>query len=227
MKNFNKKQIKKWRLIKLFFYTLYFFTVFSVVIIFRVNWLATFLLIISGVMAIIAELASEKETNFKKGESGELVVENILKSIPNIYAYRDVIIESDAVWNIDFVVVSLSGIFIIEVKTYEGRIIANNDNWYQFIKAKRRVIGSFSKQAKSNAFKFREYIISKNHSYPYPYFTPVVVLTNPFDKNDIKNSNVAVTSPDEIQKIIAEGSKLSIQQVELLVAELDKLVVRL
>lgn len=227
MKNYNKRQIRKWRLIKLFFYTLYFFTAFGVVIIFKINWLATFLLIISGVMAIIAELASEKETNFKKGESGELMVENILKSIPNIYAYRDVIIENDAVWNIDFVVVSQSGIFVLEIKTYKGRIIADNDNWYQFIKAKRRVIGSFSKQAKSNAFKFREYIMTKNPNYPYPYFTPVVVLTNPFDKNDIKNSNVAVTSPEEIQKIIAGGSKLNSEQFEFLIDELDKLGMRL
>lgn len=207
----------------------FFIAVVVVSIVFNVHLIATTILILSGLFIVFADMAIVKEANYKKGISAEIAVEKLLGGIPGIYVYRDLTLGKEDLWDIDFVIVSQGGIFVLEVKAYEGRITADNDVWYQHINGKRRVVSSFSKQARGNALMLRKYLEAQLLIIPIPFITPIVVLTNPFSKEDVRNdkNKTLVAAPEEIRNIVLGDRKLDSDKVVWIVSELDKLGSRL
>lgn len=186
MERFNKKQVFKWKSIKVLGYFAYFVGIISTVLYFNVAWVPTFLIVLLSGFIFIIDIAETKEKSYKNGEAGELAVEQVLQTIPNIKFYRDISIGEDVKWNIDFVVVASNGVFVLEVKTYDGRITSNGDIWYQFRNSRRHPVSSFSKQAKSNSYNLINYMKEKYSDAHFPYFNPVVVLTRDYKESDIE-----------------------------------------
>lgn len=203
MKSFNEFQIQKWRTIKLIGYTIYIIGILTTVLYFNIALLPTFLIVLFSSFVFLIDLADNKQKKFKQGEDGELAVEKVLQLIPNIQYYRDVSIGEEGKWNIDFVVVSGTQVFVLEVKAYGGRICSNGDMWYQYINGKRRTITSFSNQAKSHSANLIKFLKAKYPDVHFSYFHPLVVLTMPFDDKDImvKDSHYLVAKPEDLTRL--------------------------
>lgn len=185
MKNFNTIQSKKWGVIKIFSYVFYIIGTLSTVLYFNIALLPTVIIILLCVFIFLVDIAESKERSYKNGEAGELAVEQVLQTIPNIKFYRDISIGEDVKWNIDFVVIASNGVFVLEVKTYDGRITSNGDIWYQYRNNGRYPVPSFSKQAKSNSYNLIKHMKEKYSDVHFSYFNPVVVLTRDYKDSDI------------------------------------------
>jgi len=96
--------------------------------------------------------------NLKLGLEGEGLVTKILKSVlPDQYYLINDVTSSDCYGNIDHVILSPNGIFVIETKNYKGKISCQRDLWSRKSGGK---IGGPSIQAKSNASKIYKIIKS-------------------------------------------------------------------
>ena len=90
-------------------------------------------------------------SNKLRGYFGEIKTGNILNSLPkkdykvlnNLMLYSD-----NKTHQIDHLVVSKYGIFVIEMKNYQGKVVGNEfkDNWKQFIGSKTNLFYSPVKQ---------------------------------------------------------------------------------
>ena len=135
---------------------------------------------------------SFKLDNFEKGNKGEKAVCKILHELEEdsgIVFYSNVILPSSTA-DIDFIVISKTGIFCIEVKNYSGDITAYNDKWYQLINGRKNKINSPADQAVNNAHRFKEYIKLNLHNDYIDntvFIKPLVVLVNNFKKGDIRS----------------------------------------
>lgn len=223
MKDYGKTQKRKWSVIKSLAFIAYIVVSIGTIQFFDIDWIGAALLLFSSILIYLYIGAEDREVNFKKGIFGEELIEKELKNIGFIHHFRDLTIE-DGKWNIDFVVVASTGVFVLEVKSYEGRILAYGDAWHKVTNGKRKPLASFSKQAKSNAFKLRQYLSSKINK-NLPYFTPVVVLTNPYNREDIvvNSSNYLVCGIEELTATMDRDYKLNPQLREELIRKLNVL----
>lgn len=229
MKNYNQKQIFKYRARKWLSWIMFFIVCGFTAYFFKVNPWALFLIGVSTFGIYLSNIFEEKETYYSKGEAGELEIEKELSNINNIVVYRDVVLGEDNQWNIDFVVVADSGVYVIEVKAYEGKITANGDSWYRYINNKRRPVASFSKQAKLNAANLNSYMKEKFPDKKIPFVKPVVCLVKPFNREDIKvdeEKKVLVVSPDELFDMFEKSKVISSELVNTAIDCLDKITVR-
>ena len=96
--------------------------------------------------------------NFKRGLDGESHVTKLLKSaLPNQFYLINYATPSDGYGNIDHIILSPNGIFVMETKNLRGKITCQGDLWSRKSGGK---IGSPSKQAKGNAKKIKDIIES-------------------------------------------------------------------
>jgi hypothetical protein len=110
-----------------------------------------------------------KYKGFRQGEAGETAVIDALKK--NLgkgnLIVNDVVLK-DNTGNIDHIVIGQYGVFVIETKTYRGRIVCDGDNWFSEKKIGEKTVliklnYSPSKQAKSNAVRLSSFL---KDSYP-------------------------------------------------------------
>jgi hypothetical protein len=169
---------------------------------YKIPWQGMSLIAFASFLIFLLDFAESKQKQFLRGESGELKVAEVLSKIPEIKYYRGLTIDGSKA-DIDFVVISQAGVFVLEVKTYDGRVTANGDVWKTYIKNKRVNTASFSTQAKQNAVRLRSYLERKCSLSALPYFNAVVVLVNPFDKSaiSINNCHYQVCSPEELKTL--------------------------
>lgn len=203
MNNYNKYKSRKWQYIKSFGYSAFYIGIVGTSLYFGIALFPTFLIVLFSSFIFLIDLADNEQKKYKQGEDGELAVEKLLSAIPNITFFRDLAVGEDAKWNIDFVVIASNGIFVLEVKTYDGRISSNGDIWYQFRNNRRHPVSSFSKQAKSNAYNLINYMKGKYSDAHFPYFNPVVVLTRDFNEADIRieDGKYTVVSLEQLKSL--------------------------
>jgi hypothetical protein len=154
-------------------------------------------------------LLLDKYWNFTKGDIGESKVAKALTKIPGAGIYNDIILPN-AKWNIDHVVVTSGGIFVIETKNYEGKMEANGDYWYQTTYGKRKKVDSFTKQAKSGAIQLRNYLLElvKHPDKDKLFVKPIVVLIGKFERKDIVTTDDVVDLRELVGLI--ESSKVEL-----------------
>lgn len=227
MRNYSRQKMKYWYTRKVIGYVFYLIIAIIVTIVFKVNLIAVFLLVISSLGIYLAELATGKYQNYEKGEIGEMAVEEELRKIQNIIVYPDFIL-NDGSWNIDFVIVSIGGVFAVEVKNYDGEISASQDYWYRNLNSKRQQIPSFSKQAKGAAFNLFAFLKNSSPDLRIRYVTPVIVLTNNYSSSKIKtDEKVKVTSVEGLFDLISQVSSNNKADLEKVVRILDGVAARL
>jgi hypothetical protein len=159
-----------------------------------------------------------KYNNFKKGFEGESDVTELLKSnLPDDYYLINDFTTKDGYGNIDHIVLSPSGIFVIETKNWKGKITCYVDHW-------STNMGSPSKQARRNAWKISNIIQSlerfKRRSI---WVEPLVVFANPEVELDLKDITVEVKKINELlyYLITNEGKKqFSTEELDLIGEEI-------
>jgi len=137
-----------------------------------------------------------KYTSYKKGFEGEFMVTKLLKlGLPDdFYLINDVKIKDKTgkVRNIDHVVLSPRGIFVIETKNWKGKITAYHDQW-------STTWGNPSIQAQKNALFIKNVIDSLEHFKNLRIWVePIVVFTNSDIDLDVWDMAVKVAKLNEL-----------------------------
>jgi len=155
--------------------------------------------------------------NFKKGFEGESDVTELLNShLPDDYYLINDVVTKEGYGNIDHVVLSPSGIFVIETKNWKGKMTCYADQW--------STNSSPSKQAKINACRIRNIIQSlERFEHRNIWVQPIVVFANPEIELDLKKITVKVKKLNELlyYLITNEGEKqFSTKDLELIGEEI-------
>ena len=169
--------------------------------------------------------------NYGKGEKGEAVVANVLSGIENCYSYQNVMLPNGKM-DIDHIVISRKGIFVIETKNYSGRIEVFGDKWYRTekrkygIKSKRKLLPkSPNTQALMNAMKLRKFLLTKlpENMHDKLFIKPVVVMVNEFKPDDIYTKDIILDLSSLNNEIYSKDFKVDKQILVQVKKELDKL----
>lgn len=107
----------------------------------------------------------QRYLHYSSGYEGERKVVEQLIGLNDDYSLINDIKVPNSFGNIDHVLLSPNGIFVIETKNFEGKIRCDGDNWYQYKEhwkvSQEHEIKSPSKQAKGNALSVKNFLISK------------------------------------------------------------------
>jgi hypothetical protein len=159
----------------------------------------------NGLLGKIKRLFLKEARDCYKGRIGEDTVIKILKGLDDsCYLVNDIVLPSSK-GNIDHVLLTTKGIFAIETKHWDGKIVCNGDKWR--IRSKKvffcskdfRTNGSPSRQAISNAFKLSEFIKSELfHGNFKVWVEGLVVFTNPNATIELKDTSVRILRSSEL-----------------------------
>ena len=162
------------------------------------------------------------------GEEGEDIVSkelSMLEKLGGCFVYDNICLPNRK-GNLDHVVVSRKGIFVIETKNHAGKYKIINKDWFHkdggFFEKYSKVPNPPINQATGNAVALKEYLTDRIRN-PKIFVNPVVVLVNGLDT---KNSNPAdlVISPEMLKETLYSYGLT--QERELLIEvknELDNL----
>lgn len=156
--------------------------------------------------------------SYKYGFEGEAHVTKLLKSaLPDDYYLINNVIPNQGYGNIDHVVLSPKGIFVIETKNWGGKISCHEDQW-----SRRR--GNPSKQVRVNALRIKNVIQSLEQFESVKLWVEaVVVFSNYNAKLSINNPTVEVKKPYELPSYLLNykgKNKFSTQELELMAKEI-------
>lgn len=137
-----------------------------------------------GITGIVIRLFSKDARNHNKGMHGEDIIIKTLQGLDDShYLINDVILPISH-GNIDHILLTSKGIFVIEAKHWEGEIICHGDDWYRryhkgLFNTKEFVLSSPSRQLKRNAFNLSKHIESElfNNTYKI-WVSGILVFTN-------------------------------------------------
>ena len=157
------------------------------------------------------------EESMIKGLAGESMVKGILKKLPDdYYALHSLILEKDqGSTQIDHVVVSRYGVFVVETKNYIGKIYGNDDKdeWTQIIlndvTYKRKRWKTYTYVTKNKFYNpVRQnlghvYEIKKIlKEYSYLPIVSIVVFSDSADISGVKSNNHVINMRDLIKTIM-------------------------
>ena len=135
-------------------------------------------ILIAFFIVFLFVLFTRRKTIFiSKGKSGEIRVSNILSRLPDDYhIFNDVYLNNNAYsTQIDHVIISQYGVFVIETKNYSGDVYGheNAENWTQYLQGEGYKFRNPIKQNQSHvvAIKNALHIASCN-------IIPIVVFLN-------------------------------------------------
>lgn len=152
---------------------------------------------------------SKRYDDHSKGLIGEKKVTEILKDLGNDnYLINDITLDR-AFGNIDHILISKHGIFIIETKNWEGQIICDGDNWNKRYENDYRQfdldIQSISKRIKGNA-RFLRLLIEDRifHNLMNIWVEGIIVFTNENAKIKVNNPTMPVLTIEELNDHITK-----------------------
>lgn len=160
---------------------------------------------------------SSRGIEVTKGFIGESIVKGILKNLPDdYYAIHDLILEkTQGSTQIDHVVVSKYGVFVIETKNYIGEIYGNDDrdDWTQIILTdvtyRRKRWKTYTYVTKNKFYNpVRQnlghvYEIKKIlKGLPYLPIVSIVVFSNSADISGVKSNNHVINMRDLMETIM-------------------------
>ena len=169
--------------------------------------------------------------HYERGEYGEEVVANKLSEIEHSYSNQNVMLPNGKM-DIDHIVISRKGIFVIETKNYTGRIEVYGDKWYRTekrkfgIKSKRKLLPkSPNIQALMNAMKLRKFLLTKlpEDLHNNLFIKPLVVMVNDFNPEDIHTKDKILDIGSLHEEIYSENLQVDRQLLIMVKDILDEL----
>ena len=169
--------------------------------------------------------------SYERGDQGEIVVANKLLEVEHSYSYQNIMLPNSKM-DIDHIVLSRKGIFVIETKNYTGRIEVYGDKWYRTeklkfgIKSKRKLIPkSPNTQALMNAMKLRKFLLDKlpKNTHDKLFIKPLVVMVNVFNPEDIHTKDKILDIGSLHEEIYSENLQVDKQLLIMVKTLLDEL----
>lgn len=162
-----------------------------------------FVLIIFVILII-----SSKKDDISKGDKGERNVSTILSSL-NENEYKilnDVMLrtKSGKTTQIDHIVVSCYGIFVIETKNYSGWIFGheNSEYWMQVIYKEKHKFRNPVKQNQSHIFALKDLLVE----YKDIEYFPIVVFVGNAELKDITSQTPVIYGNDILKLIYSNAT---------------------
>lgn len=172
-----------------------------------------------------------KYKGFTQGATGEALVHDALqKNLGKGNLILHDIVLDENIGNIDHIVIGQYGIFVIETKTYHGRIICFGDTWYRDWKIGERTEQmklkySPSKQAKNNAIHLKSFFRQYYPKLADEWIWAIVIIINnqsETEQLEIKTKPDDCEIYDSIPKMITEIKKER-NPINLSLSDLSKL----
>jgi len=180
-----------------------------------------FLFAIVIVLVLIFKLNKHKI----KGKIGELRVSNQLYKLNDeeFKVINDVLIQTDdRSSQIDHIVISIYGIFVIETKNYTGWIHGNENSeyWTQSIYKKKTNFKNPIKQNWAHIYALKEILSDYKHLTYYP----IIVFAGNAELKNISSTIPVIYDRELFQTIMSKRRipNLSIEQVKNIVMKLNK-----
>ena len=178
------------------------------------------------------EKAENVEQRDSFGKQGESEVSKIISALPEAYRiYNDVMLKgSTSTVQIDHVIVSVFGIFVIETKNYKGEIFGNEKErmWRKIWKGTKKDFYNPVKQNKAHIAALKMNTMMKNSN----AYIPIIAFSNDADLKHLDTPLVKLKSKNGtvvnfkhiIAKITAFKEKvLSETQVEKICISIEQL----
>lgn len=150
--------------------------------------------------------AEQKRIANMKGELGEYKINFQFERLPNEYKYlADVMIKSKrGLTQIDHIVISPYGIFVVETKNYAGWIFGNQDDkfWMQTFHNKKNRFYNPIWQNKGHVHALKELL----KDYKNLKYYPIIAFTRRCELREIK-SDTLVIYDTEISNVILRRNK--------------------
>lgn len=146
-----------------------------------------------------------------KGKEGEKWVHNILMALPNEYYVMDDVVLNTVrgTTQIDHIVISKYGVFVIETKNYRGNIYGNDDSkkwnqnivtdvtyrkkwWKTYTYVTKHQFYNPVKQCLSHMYEVKKSL----KEWPYLKIVPIVVFTGGADLSNIHSKNHVIYDND-------------------------------
>lgn len=167
-------------------------------------------------------LTPTNSSNEKLGKIGEEEVSNVLHMLPrDKYVVIDnlLYLNNNRTHQIDHVVVSNYGIFIIETKNYSGSVYGSDryNTWYQYLANKRY---TFLNPVLQN-YGHVKALESKIPEYK-DYFVPIVCFTNK-SKLNVKTKSYVIQLKDLLELITSYNTEVLIPDINLVAQNLINL----
>ncbi len=168
--------------------------------------------------------------SYERGDQGEIVVANKLLEVEHSYSYQNIMLPNSKM-DIDHIVLSRKGIFVIETKNYTGRIEVYGDKWYRTEKRKfgisgkrKQLLRSPNTQALSNAMRLRKFLLDKlpEDTHDKLFVKPLVVMVNDFNPDDIHTKDIILDLSSLHNEIYSKDFKVDKQLLVQVKKELDK-----
>jgi len=150
---------------------------------------------------------AEKNDDYTKGLAGEQLVSQMLKNLgQDNYLINDTMLHRPF-GNIDHILISPHGIFVIETKNWGGYVLCEGDEWNMhfegYFKSIDYPLESLSVRVKGNAAKLSQLIKSKLYRDLMDVWVEgIIIFANPDIKLSIKNSSVSVVTVENLCKYI-------------------------
>lgn len=144
----------------------------------------------------------KKAFSYSSGIQGERAVEQELQDLDDSYFLINDVMIGDSGGNIDHILLSSKGIFIIETKNYSGDIRCNRDQWKKKVRYRLYEMISVSNQAKNNA-RCLSNIIRKKANQTI-YIQPICVFTNPSARLRLYEPTLPVLRVVELSEFIRQ-----------------------
>ncbi len=171
----------------------------------------------------------KKIQEYRFGQEGE---DNVLQSVSqaldgNWHVFRNVRLYGRHKGDLDLVLVGPPGIWVLEVKNFNGEYRNIGDGW-ELRKGKtwKKALVNPSRQANNNSLNLKNFLKAENIN---TYVNPIVVWANPESPLTVENPMVAVWQftqlSDELGNIW-QGEKLSQTERDKIIEKLTKLCER-
>lgn len=150
---------------------------------------------------------AKKFDDYTKGLAGEQLVSNMLKTLgQDNYLINDIMLHRPF-GNIDHILISPHGIFVIETKNWGGYVLCDGDEWKRHFEGNFKSIDypleSLSIRVKGNAAKLSQLIKSKLYRDSMDVWVEgIIIFVNPDIKLSITNSAVSVLKVENMCKYI-------------------------
>ncbi|WP_445367797.1 NERD domain-containing protein [Methylomonas sp. BW4-1] len=141
----------------------------------------------------IIERLEKQINNHRLGQEGENNVVDRMRHLldGNWYLFRNIVLPGQNKSDIDAVLVGPSGLWALEVKTFNGQYRVIGDEWrYKKNQTWKPVKSDPTRQAVNNAKRLSDFI--SNNSQIKVWVTPVVVWANPESTLTVQNSTVNI-----------------------------------